>query len=128
DAIVIGAGHAGLAMSRCLSERSIDHVVIERGEVANSWRTERWDSLRLLTPNWQRRLPGFAYQGDDPHGFAAMPDVVAFIEKYARLIAAPVEQHSCVTSVRPAGSGYRVATTRGDWHCRAVVMASGACN
>jgi len=68
DVIVIGAGHAGLAMSRCLTERSIDHVVLERGEVANSWRTERWDSLRLLTPNWQSRLPGFGYEGDDPDG------------------------------------------------------------
>ena len=74
--VVIGAGHAGLAMSRCLAERSIDHVVLERGEVANSWRTERWDSLRLLTPNWQSRLPGFGYEGDDPDGFMTMPEVV----------------------------------------------------
>ncbi|MCB1402535.1 MAG: NAD(P)-binding domain-containing protein, partial [Rhodobacteraceae bacterium] len=67
--IVIGAGQAGLAMSHCLSERGIAHVVVERGEVANSWRHERWDSLRLLTPNWQSRLPGFAYAGPDPDGF-----------------------------------------------------------
>ena len=127
-AIVIGAGHAGLAMSRCLSMRSIDHVVIERGEIANSWRTERWDSLRLLTPNWQRRLPGFAYEGDDPHDFAAMPEVIAFLAGYARLIAAPVETRTRVTSVRRAETGYLVVTTRGDWHCRAVVLATGACN
>ena len=74
-AVIVGAGHAGLAMSRCLAERSIDHVVLERGEVANSWRTERWDSLRLLTPNWQSRLPGFRYEGDDPDGFMTMPEV-----------------------------------------------------
>ena len=55
-------------MSRCLSDRSIDHVVLERGEIAHSWRTERWDSLRLLTPNWQSRLPGYGYSGDDPDG------------------------------------------------------------
>jgi putative flavoprotein involved in K+ transport len=127
-AIVIGAGHAGLAMSRCLSERSIDHVVIERGEIANSWRTERWDSLRLLTPNWQRRLPGCTYEGDDPHGFATMPEVIAFVERYARLIAPPVETHTRVTSVRRTEAGYFVATTRGDWQCRTVVLASGACN
>jgi putative flavoprotein involved in K+ transport len=74
-AVVIGAGHAGLAMSRRLTERSIDHVVLERGEVANSWRTQRWPSLRLLTPNWLTRLPGYDYAGDDPGGYmpAARP-------------------------------------------------------
>ena len=74
--IVIGAGQAGLAMSHCLSARGIAHVVIERGEVANSWRKERWDSLRLLTPNWQSRLPGFSWSGPDPDGFMTMPDVI----------------------------------------------------
>ncbi|HUC32884.1 MAG TPA: hypothetical protein VMS14_05735, partial [Ilumatobacteraceae bacterium] len=76
-AVVIGAGHAGLAMSRCLSARSVDHIVLERGEIANTWKTERWDSLRLLTPNWQSRLPGFCYEGDDPDGFMAMPEVIS---------------------------------------------------
>ena len=79
---MIGAGHAGLAMSRRLSERSIDHVVLERGEVANTWRTERWDSLRLLTPNWQSRLPGFGYEGDDPDGYRTVPEVVDFISRF----------------------------------------------
>ena len=64
--VIIGAGHAGLAMSRCLSDRSIDHVVLERDEVASSWRTERWDSLRLLTPNWLSRLPGYGYEATTP--------------------------------------------------------------
>jgi putative flavoprotein involved in K+ transport len=73
--VVVGAGHCGLAMSRHLAERSVDHVVLERGAVAHSWRTQRWDSLRLLTPNWMTRLPGFAYRGDDPDGYlgAARP-------------------------------------------------------
>ena len=74
-AVVIGAGHAGLAMSRRLTERSIDHVVLERGEVANSWRTQRWPSLRLLTPNWQTRLPGHDYAGDDPDGYMPVAGV-----------------------------------------------------
>lgn len=126
--VVIGAGHAGLAMSRCLAERSIDHVVLERGEVANSWRTERWASLRLLTPNWQSRLPGYRYDGDDPDGYRTMAETVAFIERYAAAIAAPVRPHTTVTSVRRTESGYTVATTQGVWHCRAVVLASGACN
>ena len=126
--IVIGAGHAGLAMSRCLAGHGIDHVVLERGEVANSWRTERWDSLRLLTPNWQSRLPGFAYAGDDPDGFRTMPEVIAFLDRYAHTIAAPVQTHTRVTSVRRTDAGYLVSTNRGDWHCRTLVLASGACN
>jgi putative flavoprotein involved in K+ transport len=127
-ALVIGAGHAGLAMSRCLGEHSIEHVVLERGEVAHTWRTERWDSLRLLTPNWQSRLPGYRYQGDDPDGFRTMPEVVAFMEDYARAIAAPVQTHTRVTSLVRTDAGYRVGTDGGDWHARTVVIASGACN
>ena len=87
-------------MSRCLTERSIDHVVLERGEVAHSWRTERWDSLHLLTPNWQSRLPGYDYQGDDPDGYRTLPEVIDFIANYAKAIAAPVRTHTTVTSVR----------------------------
>jgi putative flavoprotein involved in K+ transport len=126
--VIVGAGHAGLAMSRCLSERSIDHVVLERGEVAHSWRTERWDSLHLLTPNWQSRLPGYGYQGDDPDGYRALPEVVDFISNYAKAIAAPVRTHTTVTSVRPTETGYLVRTDQGDWRCSTLVLASGACN
>ena len=126
--VVIGAGHAGLAMSRCLAERSIDHVVLERGEVANSWRTERWDSLRLLTPNWQSRLPGFGYEGDDPDGFRTMPEVVDFIDRYARAIAAPVRTRTRVTSVRRTDAGYLVAPTGATGTAGRVVLATGACN
>src|SRR6266567_2691327 len=113
--VVIGAGHSGLAMSRCLSDRSIDHVVLERSEVANSWRTERWDSLRLLTPNWQCRLPGHAYDGADPDGFMTMPEVVDFIIAYAKVIAAPVQCGTTVTSVARTDSGYRVTTDQAEW-------------
>jgi len=127
-AVIIGAGHAGLAMSRCLTERSIDHVVLERGEVANSWKTERWDSLRLLTPNWQCRLPGIAYEGDDPDGYRTMSETIAFIERYAGMIAAPVRTHTAVTSVRRTDTGYAVTTDHAEWHCRSVVLATGACN
>ncbi len=129
--VVVGAGHSGLAVSRRLSQRSIDHVVIERGEVANSWRTQRWDSLRLLTPNWQSRLPGHSYQacgGDDPDGFMSMPEVVRFISDYARLVDAPIRTGTTVTSVRRVGGGYIVDTDRGRWECETVVLASGGFN
>lgn len=126
--VVVGAGHAGLATSHCLAAREIDHVVIERGEVAHSWRTERWQSLRLLTPNWQTRVPGLAYDGDDPDGFMAMAEVVAFIERYARLVATPLETATTVESLTRCGEGYEVATDRGVWQCATVIIASGACN
>ena len=126
--VVVGAGHTGLAISRCLSERSIDHVVLERGEVANSWRRERWDSLRLLTPNWQTRLPGSRYEGDDPDGFMTMPEVVDFISRYATTTGAPVRTQTTVTSIRPVDDGYHVNTSTGEVRCRTLVIASGACN
>jgi len=128
DTVVIGAGHAGLAVSRFLTERSIDHVVLERGEIANSWRHERWDSLTLLTPNWQSRLPGVAYSGDDPDGFMSMPQVVDFIDDYAQIIDAPVRRHTTVTSVRQNSTRYLVTTDKGTWQSPTVVLASGACN
>ena len=126
--VVIGAGHAGLAASHFLSERSIDHVVLERGEVANSWRRERWDSLRLLTPNWQSRLPGHRYDGPDPDGYMTMGEVVEFIERFATVSGAPVRTGADVTSVRRTDDGYAVTTSRGEIRCRTVVIASGACN
>src|SRR5438445_4037976 len=112
--VIVGAGQAGLAMSRCLTEQSVDHVLLERGEVANSWRTERWDSLRLLTPNWQTRLPGASYDGDDPDGYMMLPAVIDFIARYAKTIAAPVRTHSTVTSVRKVEPGYLVRTGQGE--------------
>jgi putative flavoprotein involved in K+ transport len=126
--VVIGAGHAGLAMSHRLSARSIDHVLLERGEVANSWKTQRWDSLRLLTPNWQSRLPGFRYDGDDPDGYMTMPEVISFIERYAAFAAAPVQTGTTVTNVRQDSDGYIVSTNEGVWRAPTVVVATGACN
>jgi putative flavoprotein involved in K+ transport len=115
-------------MSRCLADRSIDHVVLERGEVAHTWRTERWDSLRLLTPNWQSRLPSFRYSGSDPDGFSTVAEVIHFIVSYAKAIAAPLQTHTTVTSVRHTKAGYLVRSDQGDWLSRAIVLASGACN
>jgi putative flavoprotein involved in K+ transport len=125
---VIGAGHMGLAASRCLTERSIDHIVLERGEIANSWRRERWDSLRLLTPNWQSRLPGYQYEGSDPDGYMTMREVIDFISRFAELSDAPVRAHTAVTGVRRTGAAYEVTTTNGALRCRAIMIASGACN
>jgi putative flavoprotein involved in K+ transport len=126
--VIVGAGQSGLAMSRHLTDRSIDHVIFERGEIANSWQTERWDTLRLLTPNWQSRLPGYAYDGNDPDGFMTMPEVVRFLQRYAELTRAPVVTGTRVTQVRNVVDGYEVTTSQGIWRCRTLVIASGACN
>jgi putative flavoprotein involved in K+ transport len=123
--VVIGGGQSGLAMSRCLTDRRIDHVVLERGRIAERWRSERWDSLRLLTPNWQSRLPGFRYEGSDPDGYMTMPEVVAFFERYAASFAAPVREHVTVTAVTRDGVGFRVETDKGTWRARTVVVATG---
>jgi putative flavoprotein involved in K+ transport len=127
-AVIVGAGHAGLAMSRRLTERSIDHVVLERGEVANSWSTERWPSLRLLTPNWQTRLPGHGYTGDDPDGFMPAAEVAATLGRYARLIDAPVRTGTTVETVRAAAPGFHIRAADGLLRAQAVVLATGACN
>lgn len=125
--VIIGAGQAGLAMSKCLSDRSIAHVVIERGEIANSWRTERWDSLHLLTPNWQSRLPGYRYGSADQDGFMSMPEITGYLQDYAQAITAPVEDRTTVEDVTVHGFGYCVSTSRGEWACDNVVFANGAC-
>jgi putative flavoprotein involved in K+ transport len=102
--------------------------VLERGEVANSWRRERWDSLRLLTPNWQSRLPGQHYDGPEPDGYMTMAEVTEFIERFAKLSGAPVRAGANVTSLRRTDDRYHVTSSRGEISCRAVVIASGACN
>lgn len=131
DVVIVGGGQAGLAMSRCLSGRAIDHVVLERGRVAERWRSERWDSLSLLTPNWMTRLPGFQYEGPDPDGFMTAPETVVFFERYAASWPAPVETGTAVTAIEieteinAAGDAFRVTTSHGVWRARNVVLATG---
>lgn len=127
DVVVIGAGQAGLAMSSQLAAQHRDHVVLERREVAYSWKHERWDSLRLLTPNWMTRLPGLDYDGPAPDEFDTAQDVATQLVRYSRLIDAPIREHTDVLAVRSLPGGFAVSTTRGTLHCRAVVVASGAC-
>jgi putative flavoprotein involved in K+ transport len=123
--VVVGAGHAGLAMSRRLTERSIDHVVVERGAVANSWRTQRWDSLRLLTPNWHANLPGAAPSRHHPDGYMTANEVATLIARYAVAVDAPIVDGTTVTRLGHHGDGYEVVTDRGRWTCAAAVIASG---
>ncbi|MEM8646736.1 MAG: NAD(P)-binding domain-containing protein [Pseudomonadota bacterium] len=126
--VIIGAGQSGLAFSKQLSARSVDHVVLERGDIAQAWRSERWDSLRLLTPNWQTRLEGYRYNGPDPDGYMSAADVAAFLGGYAAYAHEPVETHTHVLAVTATEGGYRVETTKGDWLCSSLVAATGACS
>jgi len=127
-AIVIGGGQAGLAMSRALTDRGIGHVVLERGRIAERWRSERWESLRMLTPRWMSRLPGWHYRGPDPNGFMSRDELIEYLDGYARSFDAPVETGVSVTGVARNGTGYRVATTKGEWWAPHVVLATGHCD
>ena len=102
--------------------------MLERGELANSWRSERWDSLRLLTPNWQSRLPGLRYDGPDPDGYMTSAEVIELITRFAEQARAPVRTGTNVTSVRRTGDGYQLTASQGEIRSRTVLIASGACN
>jgi putative flavoprotein involved in K+ transport len=128
ETIVIGGGQAGLAMSHCLADLRVDHVVLERGRVAERWRSERWDSLRLLTPNWLSRLPGQRYLGPDPEGYMTMDEIVEYLESYAGSLDTPVRTGTTVLAVESAPGGYRVRTDRGTWEAESVVIATGYCD
>jgi putative flavoprotein involved in K+ transport len=125
DTVIIGAGHAGLAMSRCLTERAIPHTILDRGPIGDRWRTARWDSFRLLTPNWLSRLPGFRYTGPEPDAFMTATELVDYLVDYARSFDAPVEPYTLVTRVVRCGTGFAVHTDRGIWAARNVVIATG---
>src|SRR6202047_3118893 len=88
--LVVGGGQAGLAMSYCLKQRGLSHLVRERGRIAERWRSERWDGLRFQFPNWSVRLPDFPFQHADPDGFATSGEIVDFIDAYAAFVAAPI--------------------------------------
>ena len=125
--VVIGAGQAGLAMSRELSARGVDHLILDRGAVANAWRRDRWDSLRLLTPNWANGMPGAPYRGADPHGYMPVSELVARFDAYAWLIGAPVQTDTEVRRVSRTETGFHVETSQGPIRCETLVLATGAC-
>lgn len=129
NTVIIGGGQAGLAMGRCLAENNIDHVILERGQIAERWRSERWDSLCMLTPNWQSRLPHWHYQGDDPDGFMSMGEFIRHLEAYAESYEAPVETGTTVLAVERRKDGaFKVATDRGEWISSNLVVATGFCD
>lgn len=124
--MVVGGGQAGLAISRCLHDAGVGHVVLERHRPGHEWRERRWDSFCLVTPNWQCRLPGFGYDGGDPHGFMGRDEVVAFLERYATSFACPLRTGVEVTRLRREPSGrFLLETSHGDLSAGQVVLATG---
>jgi putative flavoprotein involved in K+ transport len=125
--IIIGGGQAGLSLSYCLKQRNIDHIVFEKNTIGYSWRSQRWDSFCLVTPNWQCRLPGYAYGGDDPNGFMLRDQVVDYIENYAKSFDPPIQEGVAVLRVgqRQAPSGFEVTTDLGMFTADQVVVATG---
>ena len=125
---VIGAGQAGLAVSRLLTDHDVEHVVLERGRIAERWRSRPWETLRLLTPNWMSRLPGWHYTGPDPAGYMPARSVAGYLSAYAEDSRAPVVAEADVESLRIAGGGYGITTTAGRWIAGSVVVATGWCD
>jgi putative flavoprotein involved in K+ transport len=128
EVAIVGGGQAGLALSYCLTQLGRPHVILEQRRVAESWRTRRWDSLRLIAPNWSMILPGFAYPGDDPDGFMAKDEVVEHLVGYARSFGAPVVEGTRVTGVehRAMNEGFLLRTEDGTVEADQVVLATGA--
>src|SRR2546421_9873120 len=124
--VVVGGGQAGLAMSWCLRQRGVDHVVLERHRVGYEWRERRWDSFCLVTPNWQCQLPGFPYRGPEPDGFMVRDEVVRYLEEYASSFEPPLIEGVDVTGLRRNASGlFEVETDRGGLTAEQVVVATG---
>jgi putative flavoprotein involved in K+ transport len=124
---IVGGGQAGLSMSYCLRERGFDHIIFEKNRIAESWRSKRWDSFCLVTPNWQCLLPGFPYNGDDPQGFMQKEDIVQYIEAYAKSFNPPIKEGVEVFSVRQNQSRdrFELKTSLGDFTADQVVVATG---
>jgi putative flavoprotein involved in K+ transport len=128
ETLIIGGGQAGLALSSYLTRLGQTHLVLEQGRVGETWRSGRWDSFTLNTPNWMTQLPGFPYQGDDPDGFLPREDIVTYLEQYAASFQAPLHCGVRVTAVRqqPGGEGYLVEAEQVTVKARNVVLATGA--
>ena len=124
--VVVGAGQAGLAVSYELTARGIEHVVLERARIGQTWRG-LWDSFCLVTPNWTMSLPGAPYTGDDPEGFVPRDAIVDYLQRYASSFGAPVLEGVGVDSLEPgADGGFLLRTSAGELRGASVVVCTGA--
>jgi putative flavoprotein involved in K+ transport len=125
--VIIGGGHAGLSAAYCLRRRGVDdYVIFEKKQIGQSWRSERWDSFSLVTPNHQCRLPGHPYEGDDPEGFMTKDQIVDHLERYARKFKPPILENVTVTAITKREGFYHITTDQGNWFCDDVIVAVGS--
>jgi putative flavoprotein involved in K+ transport len=124
DVLIIGAGQAGLGLSYYLKQGGVDHLVIDKGRLGNAWRTQRWDTFCLVTPNWSIQLPGAAYRGDDPDGFMGRDEFLSYLENWAKAFGAPLREGVEASRIRRSGDQFVVETNAGVYHARAVVVAT----
>ena len=124
ETLVIGAGQAGLSLSGYLTRAGRSHAVLERGRIGERWRSERWDSLALLTPNWLNRLDGGPGH-PDADGFLVRDEFVRYLDRYSRSFRAPVLEHVSVAAVERAGPGFHIGSSAGSWRAGNVVIATG---
>ena len=127
DVVVVGAGQAGLVASGLLTRAGIRHVVLERGKIGESWRSQRWDSFYLNTPNWSNGLPGMAFLPEEPDAFGDREALISYFERYARALNLPIREHTTLTALEPRSSGgYVLEIGNGSIAARAVILATGA--
>src|SRR5206468_4977178 len=121
EVIVVGGGQAGLAVSWCLRDQGVEHVVLERHRVGHAWREERWDAFCLVTPNWQCQLPGHPYPGGDPDGFMVKEEIIGYLDRYVDSAIPPLHEGVRVTEIAADGDGFRVSTSHGTLSADRVV-------
>lgn len=125
--MIIGGGHAGLSAAYCLRQRGVDdYVIFEKKQIGQSWRSERWDSFSLVTPNHQCRLPGHPYEGDDPEGFMTKDQIVDHLERYVRKFQPPILENVTVSAITKREGFYHITTDQGNWFCDDVIVAVGS--
>ncbi|MBU1297114.1 MAG: MSMEG_0569 family flavin-dependent oxidoreductase [Gammaproteobacteria bacterium] len=124
--LIVGGGQAGLSMSACLQEQNIDHLIFEKNTMMHSWKTQRWDSFTLVTPNWQCELPNHPYDGDDPKGFMKREEIIGYLDRFAAKVKPPILEGVSVEKVSKLDNGqFHVVTTKGEFTGDQVVIASG---
>lgn len=132
NAVIVGAGHAGLSASYFLKQHGLDHIVFERGKAGESWRSQRWDSFKLNTPNKLNTLPGTNFEGIDPEKFCSATDLTAYYNNYITTFGLPVEENATVTSIEKDNGLFTVTVSQNNivrqYQCKQVIIASGIAN